>query len=61
MKLPHQQYINSSQLNETRVIFHGFTNQTSGGGFTFSANDGGLLVLLGLFDDVLGAFSLLLS
>ena len=53
--------VDATQLDEARVVLHSLTDQTRRRGFSFSANDRRLLVLLRLLHHVLGALRLLLG
>ena len=51
----------TTQLNETGIVLHSLTDQTSRSGFSLCANDGGFLVLLRLLHHILGTLGLLLG
>ena len=53
-------HVDSTQLDEARVVLHGLTDQSSRCGLSLGTNDGRLLVLLRLLHHVLGTLGLLL-
>lgn len=57
---PVRSHINATQLDESRIVLHGLSDQLRRSGFSFSVNNRGFLVLLRLLHHVFRALRFLL-